>query len=28
MYVGGLLDTFDYNHDTLNFSTLILNKDL
>jgi hypothetical protein len=28
MYVGGLLDIFDYNHDTLNFNTLILNKSL
>jgi hypothetical protein len=28
MYVGGLLDTFDYNYDTLNFSSLILNKNL
>lgn len=28
MYVGGLLDTFDYNYDTLNFSSLILNKSL
>jgi hypothetical protein len=28
MYVGGLLDTFDYNYDTLNFSSIILNKNL
>lgn len=28
MYVGGLLDTFDYNYDTLNFNSLILNKNL
>lgn len=28
MYVGGLLDTFDYNYETLNFNTLILNKNL
>lgn len=28
MYVGGLLDTFEYNCETLNFNTLILNKNL
>lgn len=28
MYVGGLLDVFDYNGDTLNFNSFILNKNL
>jgi hypothetical protein len=28
MYVGGLLDIFSYNYDKINFSWLILNKDL
>lgn len=28
MYVGGLLDIFAYNPDTLNFTSLVLNKNL
>lgn len=28
MYVGGLLDTFEYNYETINFIYLILNKKL
>ena len=28
MFVGGLLDTFEYNYDTINFNSFILNKNL
>ena len=28
MYVSVLLDTFEFNYDTLNFNTLVLDKNL